>query len=257
MGERLIRDLLDAVDRGEPVVLATVVETRRSVPRHPGSKMLVFADGRTSGTIGGGEMEARVRAEATEALAAGRPRLIRFELVDPAQGDPGVCGGEVSVYLEPYMPTPTVYVVGCGHVGSAVVELAHWLGFRVVASDDRPELVADDLLPLADARLTGDLADAIAAEPIHAETHVVVLTRNMGLDLTLLPVLLETGARSVGVMGSARRWATTRSKLIEQGVDDERLERVLSPIGLELQAETPQEIAVSILAEIVALRRGA
>lgn len=257
MGERLIRELIETVDRGTSVVLATVVETRRSVPRHPGSKMLVHADGRTSGTIGGGEMEARVRAEAVEVLATGRPRLVRFELVDPAQGDPGVCGGEVTIYLEPFMPTPTVFVVGCGHVGSAVVELAHWLGFRVVAYDDRAELVTDELLPHADVRLSGELAEAITVEPIHAETHVVVLTRNMGLDLQLLPVLLRTEARSVGVMGSARRWATTRTKLSEQGVADEQLERVLSPIGIELQAETPQEIAVSILAEIVALRRGA
>jgi xanthine dehydrogenase accessory factor len=255
--QRLIRELLDAVDAGRSVVLATVVDTNRSVPRHAGSKMLVYASGTTSGTIGGGEMEARVRAEAALALADGRPRLLRYDLLDPRHGDPGVCGGEVHLYLEPYMPPATVFVVGCGHVGAAVVELAHWMGFRVVAYDDRPELVSIEAVPLADARLTGDLAEAIAATPITPETHVVVVTRNVALDLELLPTLLATPARSVGVMGSRRRWATTRAELANRGVSGEALDQVLSPIGLELSAETPQEIAVSILGEIIRLCRAA
>ena len=257
MDHRLISELLAAVDRGEPVVLVTVVDTHRSVPRHAGSKMLVYASGATSGTIGGGEMEARVRAEAALAHLDGRPRLVRYDLVDPVQGDPGVCGGEVHLYLEPHMPPPTVYVIGCGHVGAAVVQLAHWMGMRVVAYDDRAELVAADAVPLADMRVSGDIAVALQEAPITADTHVVVVTRNVALDLLLLPALLATDARSVGVMGSRRRWATTSAALRQQGVTDEQLARVLSPIGLDLHAETPEEIAVSILAEIVALRRTA
>src|SRR5262245_38482958 len=101
--------------------------------------MLVFSGSRTVGTIGGGEMESRVIAEAMRALGDGRSRLVQYDLVNPAGGDPGVCGGTVQLYLEPYMPTPTIYVIGCGHVGAKVVELAHWLGFRVVVYDDRPE----------------------------------------------------------------------------------------------------------------------
>lgn len=255
MGERLIRELLDAVDRGESVVLATVVDTRRSVPRRAGSKMLVYASGATSGTIGGGEMEARVCAEASAALLHGRPRLVRYDLLDPHQGDPGVCGGEVHLYLEPYMPPATVFVVGCGHVGAAVVELAHWMGFRVVAFDDRPELVSPDAVPHADVCLTGEFADALRTAPITTETHVVVTTRNMGLDLALLPLVLATPARSIGVMGSKRRWATTRTELIARGITDDLLDKVKSPIGLDLRAETPQEIAVSILGEIIHYRR--
>jgi xanthine dehydrogenase accessory factor len=255
VGERLIRELLDAVDRGGSVVLATVVGTNRSVPRHAGSKMLVYASGATSGTIGGGEMEARVRAEAAAALSDGKTRLLRYDLLDPRQGDPGVCGGEVHVYLEPYMPPATVFVVGCGHVGAAVVELAHWMGFRVVAYDDRPELASAEVVPLADARLSGDIETAIAAAPVTPETHVVVVTRNVALDLELLPPLLASPARSIGVMGSRRRWETTRAELADRGVPQEALDKVLSPIGLELSAETPQEIAVSILGEIVRLRR--
>ena len=255
MDNRLIRELLAAVDCGEPVVLVTVVDTHRSVPRHAGSKMLVYASGATSGTIGGGEMEARVRAEAALAHLDGRPRLLRYDLVDPLQGDPGVCGGEVHLYLEPHMPPPTVYVIGCGHVGAAVVQLAHWMGMRVVAYDDRPELVTAEVVPLADARVSGDIAAALQTVPVTTDTHLVVVTRSGAIDLQLLPALLATDARSIGVIGSRRRWDTTSAALRQQGVTDEQLALVSSPIGLDLHAETPEEIAVSILAEIVALRR--
>ena len=255
MDEGVIRELLAAVELGDGVVLATVVETSNSVPRHAGTKMLIHADGRTSGTIGGGEMEARVCTEAARALLDGRARLIRYDLVDPTNGDPGVCGGEVHLFLEPYMPPATIYVIGCGHIGAAVVELAHWMGFRVVAFDDRAELVTEATVPLADLRLAGDLAAALEAAPITDQTHVVVVTRNIGLDLQLLPLLLGTGARSLGVMGSSRRWATTCAELSKRGITAVQLAEAKAPIGLDLHAETPQEIAVSILGEIVALRR--
>lgn len=257
MERGVIHELARAIERGDRVVMVTVVDTHRSVPRHAGSKMLVFADGSTRGTIGGGEMEARIIALALESLSDGRPRLTRFELVDPRKGDPGVCGGDVQLYLEPYMPTPTVFIIGCGHVGRAVADLAHWTGFRVVAFDDRSDQVSPDVLPHADVRLHGAITDAIATCPITSDTHVVVLTRNMGLDLEMLPPLLGTGAASIGVMGSDRRWATTRSELERRGVPAEHLDRVRSPIGLELQAETPEEIAIAIIAEIVGSRRGA
>ena len=181
-GAAILRELTNTVAAGQGVVLVTVVATNRSVPRHAGAKMLVFADGRTSGTIGGGEMEARVVREATVAMVDGRTRSLDISLVDPGRGDPGVCGGDVHLYLEPYMPVPTVFVVGCGHVGKAVVTLAKWLGFRVVATDDRPELVSADELPMADERHTGLVSEALDLHPITAETHVVVVTRNAGID---------------------------------------------------------------------------
>jgi xanthine dehydrogenase accessory factor len=253
----LLAELAAAVDCAEPVVLATVVATRRSVPRHAGTKMLVYADGRQSGTIGGGEMEARVLAEALDALADGRTRLLDFSLVNPSAGDPGVCGGDVSIYLEPYMPPATVYIIGCGHVGKAVADLAHWLGYRVIAADDRVELATPELVPNADEVIAGPIADALAQAPITADTHVVLVTRNVPFDLEILPTLLASPARSIGVMGSERRWATTQRQLAEQGVSEAALAQVIAPIGVEIGAETPEEIAVSILAQITALRRTA
>ena len=122
--ESLLHELVAAVDTGERVVLATVVDTCRSVPRHAGSKMLVHEDGRRSGTIGGGAVEARVATAALAALADGQARLVRYDLLDPLNGEPGTCGGEMTVYLEPHLPTPTVLVIGCGTIGRAVVDLA-------------------------------------------------------------------------------------------------------------------------------------
>jgi xanthine dehydrogenase accessory factor len=253
--ESPLHELVAAVDSGERVVLATVVDTCRSVPRHAGSKMLIHEDGRRSGSIGGGALEARVATAALAALADGQARLVRYDLLDPRNGEPGTCGGEMTVYLEPHVPTPTVLVIGCGTIGRAVVDIAHWLGFRVVASDDRADMVTRELLPGADVLLPGPVQDALAAVPITADTHLVLSTRGVQVDAAALPLLLARQARSISVLGSSRRWQTTRAELLARGVSEEVLSRVRTPAGLNLGAETPREIALSIMAEIVAVRR--
>jgi xanthine dehydrogenase accessory factor len=253
--ESLLHELVAAVDAGERVVLATVVDTCRSVPRHAGSKMLVHEDGRRSGSIGGGAVESRVATAALAALAAGQARLVRYDLLDPLNGEPGTCGGEMTVYLEPHLPTPTVLVIGCGTIGRAVVDLAHWLGFRVVASDDRADLATKELLPGADMLLPGPVEDALAAVPVTADTHLVLSTRGVQVDAAALPLLLARQARSVSVLGSSRRWQATRAELLARGVSDEVLSRVRTPAGLDLGAETPREIALAIMAEVVAVHR--
>lgn len=262
----LLRQLSEAVDGGVAVASATVVDTSRSVPRRAGAKMLVFRDGSIAGTVGGGEMEARVVDEAVAALADGRCRLLSYRLVDPVRGDPGVCGGDVQIFVEPHMPKPTVIVMGYGHVGRAVAQLAGWLGFRVVASDDRPMATDDPPDPevpgsdsgdgVPDELVIGTVDDVLAGRRIDADVSVVLVTRNVDVDAAALPALLATGAGYVGVMGSERRWATTRARLEAEGVDSAALDRVHAPIGIEVGAETPEEIALSIMAEVVAHRRG-
>lgn len=245
----ILRELVEAIDRRQPVVLATVTSTELSVPRRPGAKMLVYLDGRTSGSVGGGEMEARVRTEAMQALAERRPRTLTFDLVDPHRGDPGVCGGRAEIYLEPHTPTSTIYIIGFGHVGQAVAELAGWLGYRVVAWDDRDEL--GDVEVEGVVRTSGELAEALAEHPIDEHTYVVMVTRNVDLDAHILPMLLASPAAHIGLMGSTRRWATTRGRLEAEGVEAELLDHVESPIGKEIAAETPAEIAVSVLARVI------
>ena len=252
----LLHEVLAARETGEAVVLATVIKARGSVPRHSGAKMLVYEDGRIRGTIGGGEMESRVIAAALECLQEGRPRVLPYALVDPKRGDPGLCGGEVEIYLEPYLPPATLLVIGCGHVGKAVASLAHWLGYYVVATDDRAELATPENVPDADLHLAGHIDEVLEKYHIHRNTFIVLVTRNVGLDRQILPRLVNTPAPYIGVMGSQRRWAETRKLLLADGCSEADLARFHSPIGLELNAETPKEIALSILSEVVMLQRG-
>jgi xanthine dehydrogenase accessory factor len=252
---RILAELSDAIAAGRPVVLVTIVSTKRSVPRHAGTKMLVYEGADQTGTIGGGELEARVVEEALDVLRTGKTHLETYALVDPEQGDPGVCGGELTVYFEPYMPPHTVFVIGAGHVGAAVVDLAHWLGYHTVVNDDRAERVKEDVVPNADERIVGSIADALAAVTVTPTTSVVVVSRSVDLDVEAIPLLLDTTAGYIGVMGSTRRWNTTRRQLIENGLDEAALDRVHVPIGIEIGAETVEEIAVSIMSEIISQTR--
>jgi xanthine dehydrogenase accessory factor len=240
---------------GEPGVLCTVVHSRGSVPRHAGTKMLVLADGRIEGTVGGGEMEGRVIRDALEALRDALPRLVRYALVDPKAGDPGVCGGEVEIFVEPLELQQTILVIGAGHVGRALVHLGKWLGYRVVVSDDRAEQCNPATVPGADAYLPVTVPELARTFPFTPSTVILMPTRGMAVDVDALPHLLGVPHAYLGVIGSRRRWATAVKKLEEKGIDAGRLSGVHAPMGLELNAETPEEIALSILAEIVMLRR--
>lgn len=240
----------------QPAALCTVVKTSGSTPRHEASKMLVFPDGRILGTVGGGELENRVRQEALASLQDGRTRLLHYNMTDPSRGDVGVCGGQVEIFVEPILPPPLLVVIGGGHVGKAVAHLAKWLGFRVAVSDDRPEFCTPEANPDADEFYPCPMAELPRYLTITPQTYLVLTTRGSHIDVAGLPALLETPAAYIGVIGSRRRWAETSKKLKEQGVSDEALQRVHSPMGLGIGAETPEEIAVSILAEILMLRGG-
>jgi xanthine dehydrogenase accessory factor len=237
--------------------LCMVVRSQGSTPRHTGSKMLVYPDGSIVGTVGGGELENRVIKEAQQAITDGQPRMLEYSMADPGRGDPGVCGGQVEVYVEPVLPKPTLVVIGSGHVGKAVVHLANWLGFQVVVNDDRPEFATSQNTPGAHRYLACSMAELPGQLEITPWTYLVLTTRGVNVDIQGLPALLETPAAYIGVIGSQRRWATARKQMLEMGVPEEKLHRVHSPIGLELNAETPEEIAVSILAEILILRNRA
>ncbi len=247
----LIAELLA---RGESAALCTVTKSEGSTPRHVGSKMLVYANGDFAGTVGGGELEHRVIDEAWIAITDGKPRLLSYNMSDPSRGDPGVCGGQVEVFVEPILPPAKVVVIGGGHVGKAVAHLAKWLGFRVAVSDDRAEFCTPEAIPDADEFYPIPLADLPKQLNINRQTYLVLTTRGVAVDVPGIPALLETRAAYIGVIGSRRRWATTVKELQAKGVDQKKLSNIHSPLGLELNAETPEEIAVSIMAEIIMLR---
>jgi xanthine dehydrogenase accessory factor len=240
----------------KPVAFCMVVNTRGSTPRHSTSKMLVYPDGHILGTVGGGELENRVRKEALASLLDGQPRLLSYNMTDPSHGDVGVCGGQVEVFVEPILPSPMVVVLGGGHVGKAVAHLAKWLGFRVAISDDRPEFCTPESNPDADEFYPLTMAELPLHLNITRQTALILTTRGNNVDIAGLPVLLESQAGYIGVIGSLKRWSETVKSLNEAGISDEQLKRVHSPIGLGIGAETPEEIAVSIMAEILMLRSG-
>jgi len=251
----LVNELAEAVAGSKPVALATVVATKRSVPRRAGAKMLIYGDGALSGTVGGGNMESRVIEAAQESMRSGKTQMLTYSLLEPSRGDPGVCGGEVQIYLEPYMPPHTIFVVGAGHVGRAVVDLAHWLGYRTVITDDREDTLSEVHLPDADVRIRGSVVEALAKEKVTENTSVILVSRSTDIDADTIPLLLETPAAYIGVMGSRRRWATVKNELIARGTNEKELDRIHQPIGIELGAETLEEIAVSILAQVIQVNR--
>jgi xanthine dehydrogenase accessory factor len=239
---------------GNAGALCTVIASKGSAPRRAGTKMLVYHDGSIAGTVGGGELENRVRAVALEAISQGHPRMLSYTMSDTARGDPGVCGGQVEVYVEPILPAPVLVIVGGGHVGKAVSHLAKWLGFQVVVSDDRPEFCKSEVNPDADKFLPIPMNEIPNHLTITPQTYIVLTTRGVTVDIIGLPALIESSAAYIGVIGSQRRWATTVKQLRKTGISKENIERIHSPIGLELNAETPEEIAVSIMAEIIMIR---
>lgn len=252
----IYKALLDLEKKNEPAVLCTVVRSQGSTPRHSSSKMLVFSDGHILGTVGGGELENRVIAAALESLTNGKAHLLEYNMADPERGDPGICGGTVEVFVEPILPAPTLVVIGGGHVGKAVAHLAKWLNFRVAVSDDRPEFCTPEANPDADVFYECQMEDLPNKLKITNQTYLVLTTRGVAVDAPGLPALLASEAAYIGVIGSKRRWKLTTDKLEEMGLPGEQVAKVHSPIGLELQAETPEEIAVSIMAEIIMLRNG-
>ncbi|NPV68318.1 MAG: XdhC family protein [Anaerolineae bacterium] len=252
----LFKLLQQAQEKGEDVALATVVRTQGSVPRHAGSKMIVWLGGRIAGTVGGGMLESKVIEAAQQVIATARPDLLTYRMNDMAAGDVGVCGGTVEVFIEPMLPPPTVLVIGCGHVGKEVAALAKWVGYRVLVSDDRADLCTPSHIPDMDGYYVTPAAELAKHIPITSQTYVAAMTRGQTVDVELLPVLLASPARYIGLIGSRRRWALTAEAMRQAGFSDEQLARVHAPVGLELRAETPREIAVSVVAEIIMVQHG-
>lgn len=251
---QIYQALSELEKNNQSAVLCTVTKSEGSTPRHVGSKMLVYPDGTFIGTVGGGELENRVIKAALQSLEDGKTQTLFYTMADPKRGDPGVCGGQVEVFVEPIFPASTLVVIGAGHVGKAVVYLAKWLGFRVVVSDDRAEFCNPESVPNADEYIPVKMGELVQKLSVNKQTYIVVTSRGSGVDAEGLPNLLESNAAYIGVIGSKRRWATTVKALKEKGVAENLIEKVHSPMGIELQAETPEEIAVSIMAEVLMVR---
>lgn len=247
----IYQELSECEKKGIPVVLCSIVASTGSTPRHPGSKMLVYSDGHTSGTIGGGELESIITSEALASLKNGKPKLIPYSYSSDEKDRESLQTGSVEVYVEPLQPKVTLVVVGGGHVGQKVVFLSRWLDFRVIVSDERADFSTPSIIPGADEYICCKLSEIPSKISVNSNTYFVLTTKNADIDIEGLPSLLKTDTPYIGVIGSKRRWNTTMEALINLGVGTDQFSRIHSPIGLDLHAETPQEIAISILSEVI------
>lgn len=235
----------------------TVVRSQGSTPQRAGAKMLVFADGHTVGTIGGGCYESDAIGHARTAIQSGRPAFLHFELNDDfAQENGLICGGRMDVHVDPLVPDPHLYIVGAGHVGYELGRIAGAAGFRIHVVDDREKFANPERFPGADV-IVESIAEWLHRADIAASAYVVVLTRGHVHDLEAMRSLAARELRYLGLIGSRAKVARIYSLLLEEGLPAECLGRVHAPIGLDIGAVTPAEIAISILAELIAVRRGA
>ncbi len=237
--KEVIESLLASIEKMEPGVLATVVEVKGASPAQVGFKLLVRVDGSAVGNVGGGVLEQRVREEAVAALKEGRSRLVHYALHEGPDAVGILCGGEATVFIEVWQPAPALLIVGGGHIGRPLAEMARTVGFEVRVIDMRPE------------RATAPQLDSATITP---RTYVVVITGNPVSDEQALSQILNTPAAYIGMIGSQRKAETIFAHLRSAGVSEAQLGRVRTPIGLDLGGRTPAEIALAILAEIVQVR---
>src|SRR5262245_61968584 len=257
MNQEVFAALAEALERGEEVALVTIVAATGSTPQRVGAKMLVYPDGRTVGTIGGGCFENDAFWEAREAITQHRPMNIKYELNDDFAQETGlVCGGQMEVFIEPVEASPELYVFGAGHVGYFVGKMAHEVGFRVHVIDDREKFASTERFGAGIDVIVDDIPTWLEKHSLPATTYAVVVTRGHRHDLETMRGLLRSPMRYLGLIGSKAKVKRIYDMLREEGVTPETLRPVHAPIGLDIGAITPQEIAVSIVAELIAVKHG-
>jgi xanthine dehydrogenase accessory factor len=253
----LFEEVLRLRREGKRAVMATIVHTNGSIPSFESSRMLVREDGSILGTIGGGCVEAEVWSAAKDVLKAEAPRKMTFNLNNEASYDNGlICGGTLEVFVEPILPQPVLYIFGGGHVSIAVANAAHKVGFAIGVIDDREQFANQERFPMAREIYTS-YEDAFAKLQPNASTYLLIVTRGHRDDMRVLAWAVKTEARYLGMIGSKRKVLSVYQALEREGFAPELFDRVNAPVGLEIGALTPDEIAVSITAELIAVRRGA
>jgi len=252
----ILEELLEARRTGRPCALATVAATTGSVPRHPGAKMIVYADSSISGPVGGGKFEALVIAEALDCIARKQPVLKTWPLREDQPDSFGaICGGEVTILIEPQVPAHRLLIVGGGHCAQSIAKLAAECGFFVTALEDREEILAR--CETAHQRLTDPAPGHIASRQWDKNDAVVIVSRHYDIDREALAAALKKGGMGyVGMIGSRRKVLQVLDRLKADGYTADQLADVYAPIGLDIGSDSPAEIAVSVVAEMLMVLRG-
>jgi xanthine dehydrogenase accessory factor len=249
-------DLARLLEEHQTLAVATVIGTEDSTPRKTAAKMVVFPDGTIRGTIGGGDLEQTVIEDALDAMRNGDSFTKTYNLKGEEEGGFGpICGGMASVYVEVIRSRETILLCGGGHIASAIAHMASILDMNIIVVDERNEYASKERFPQAMNVVQAGPADPKLRELVTPSTYVVILTHSHEHDKDVLKNLISTDAAYVGMIGSKKKVTAILEALSAEGVSDEELGRVHSPIGLDIGAETPAEIAVSILSEIVHMRR--
>jgi xanthine dehydrogenase accessory factor len=254
-----VKDVLEAALRAEesgtPAALVTVIATEGSTPQKAGAKMLVYPDGRIVGTIGGGCVEAEMTWRARQSIEARKPQVASYDLTPDQAGEDGlVCGGRMQVFIEPIEGTPTLCLFGAGHVAQPLARMAKASGFRVQVADDRIKFANRERFPDVDLLVVDDFAAAARQMTLGPNTYAVVVTRGHKGDTEALRAVVGKGLRFVGLLGSRPKLVHLVSALEESGAPPEDLAEIHCPLGIEIGAVSPEEIAVSVLAQMIAVR---
>ncbi|MDQ1279448.1 MAG: putative xanthine dehydrogenase subunit [Thermoproteota archaeon] len=254
--EDIFEEIVALRRRGEQAVLATVVNTNGSVPRQAGAKMLILPSGQIMGTVGGGFLEHQVMEKAIKLIGGSEPKLMHIELTNEDASKEGmICGGTVDVFVEPITPFPALLIFGGGHISFFLARMGKMLGFHVVVIDDRPEYANAERFPDADEIIAEEMNSVMKRIDVRYSSYIVIVTRGHLNDAQVLEWAITTPAVYVGMIGSKKKVQAIFSDLETKGIPRERLSLVHAPIGLAIGSETPEEIAVSIIAEIIQVYR--
>lgn len=248
----VMKKALSSIEDGEEAAVVTVTKSRGSTPRDIGATMAVLSDGTVYGTIGGGSLEKYAVDLCLEAIKEGKSRSVKLPL--NKEGVEMICGGEVEIFINVYKKKPELLIVGGGHVGHAIYSVASLLNFDIVVFEDREEFLTKERFPRAHQLILGRIDDKLSKYNIDENTYIVIVTRGHEYDERSLEKVIHSNAKYIGVMGSKRKVITMMNNLRNKGIPEEAIKKVYSPIGLDICDGSPQEIALSIMSEILAVK---
>jgi len=243
---------------GQKCALATIVEVRGSIPSYESAKLLVREDGSMAGTIGGGCVEAEVWNAAREVIETEKPKHLTFNLGQDAAYDNGlICGGQLDVFVEVVVPQPQAFIFGAGHISKSLSKVLTLAGFGTTIVDDREAFANRERFPEAAEVLAGEYEEIFPRLPVHEGSYLVIVTRGHRDDMRVLKWAVGTNARYIAMIGSKRKVLNVVRELENEGMPRAGFERIFAPMGLEIGAISPEEIAISVAAEMIAVRRNA
>lgn len=248
----VMKKALEDIENGRELAIATITKAQGSAPRKEGTMMAVLEDGSIHGTIGGGKLEKKIIDLCLEAIEDGNSYGINLPL--NSEGLNMVCGGEVDVFIDVYKQKPKLLIAGGGHVGYAIYEIANYLGYNVVIFEDREEFLNEERFPLVHKLVLGNIKEKLSEYLIDDNTYIVIVTRGHVSDEEALEAVINSNAKYIGAMGSKKKIISMVNNLREKGISEESINKVYAPIGLKISGGSPEDIALSIMAEIQLIR---